>query len=124
MGRFYALERRLREEDTSAARRRVVRQKQARQTLEALKPRSEANQGLPKSPWRQATSSTLGLWRRLTRYLDEGRVELVNNLIEHALQPLVIGRMNYLFAGSRDAAQRAAAFYALLRTCTLHKVNP
>ncbi len=79
---------------------------------------------MPKSPWGQATNYTLGLWKRLTRYLDEGRVELDNNLIENALRPLVIGRKNYLFAGSHDAAQRAAVVYSLLGTCKLHGVNP
>ncbi len=122
--RLYAIERRLREEGASAERLREVRQEEARPVLEALKPWLEANGGLPKSPWGQATNYTLGLWKRLSRYLDEGRVELDNNLIENALRPLVIGRKNYLFAGSHDAAQRAAVVYSLLGTCKLHGVNP
>ncbi len=79
---------------------------------------------MPKSPWGQATHYMLGLWPRLTRYLEEGRVELDNNLIENALRPLALGRKNYLFAGSHDAALRAAMLYSLLGTCKLHGVNP
>ena len=56
--------------------------------------------------------------------MDEGRVELDNNLVENAVRPLAIGRKNYLFAGSHDAAQRAAVLYSLLGTCKLHAVNP
>ena len=51
-------------------------------------------------------------------------MELDNNLIENALRPLAIGRKNYLFAGSHDAAQRAAVVYWLLGTCKLQGVNP
>ncbi len=116
---LYAIERRLREEGASAERRRDVRQQEARPVLEKLKPWLEANGGSPKSPWGQATNYTLGLWTRLSRYLDEGRVELDNNLIENALRPLAIGCKNYLFAGSHDAAQRAAVVYSLLGTCKL-----
>ena len=123
-GRVYTVERTLREEGADAARRRAVRQENARPVLEALKPWLEANRGLPKSPWGKATAYTLGLWPRLIRYLEEGRVELDNNLIENALRPLALGRKNYLFAGSHDAAQRAAVVYSLLGTCKLHGVNP
>ena len=124
LGRVYKVERDLREEGADAARRRAVRQEKAAPVLNALKPWLEANRGLPKSPWGKATEYTLGLWPRLIRYLEEGRVELDNNLIENTLRPLALGRKNYLFAGSHDTAQRAAVIYSLLGTCKLHGVNP
>ena len=65
----------------------------------------------------------LGGGRGLIRYLDEGRVELDNNLMENAVRPLALGRKNYLFAGSHAAAQRAAVVYSLLGTCKLHGIN-
>ena len=122
--KLYAIERKLRESGADAEQRREMRQKKARPVLEKLKPWLEANKGLPKSPWGQATNYALGLWPRLIRYVDEGRVELDNNLVENAVRPLAIGRKNYLFAGSHDAAQRAAVLYSLLGTCKLHAVNP
>ncbi len=122
--RLYTIERPLRERGTSPAQRRTVRQEKAAPILKALKPWLEAHRGLPKSPWGQATHYMLGLWPRLTRYLEEGWVELDNNVIENALRPLALGRKNYLFAGSHDAAQRAAVVYSLLGTCKLHGVNP
>ena len=121
--KLYAIERRLRETGADAEQRREMRQEKARPVLEKLKPWLEANMGLPKSPWGKATKYSLGLWPRLIRYLDEGRVEIDNNLVENTVRPLAIGRRNYLFAGSHDAAQRAAVVYSLLGTCKLHGVN-
>jgi transposase len=47
-----------------------------------------------------------------------------NNLVENAIRPIAVGRKNYLFAGSHEAAQRAAMIYSLLATCKLHGINP
>ena len=50
-------------------------------------------------------------WAALTRYLDDGRLEISNNAAENAIRPLAIGRKNWLFAGSDAGGERAAAFY-------------
>ncbi len=54
----------------------------------------------------------------------DGRLEIDNNLVENSIRPIAIGRKNYLFAGSHDAAQRAAMIYSLLGTCKLKGVEP
>ena len=51
-------------------------------------------------------------------------MEIDNNLVENAIRPLALERKNYLFAGSHDAAQRAAVIHFLLGTCKLHGVKP
>ena len=61
-------------------------------------------------------------WQKLTRFLDDVEVEIDTNLVENRVRPIAIGRKNYLFAGSHEAAQRAAIIYSLLNTCTLHGV--
>ena len=48
----------------------------------------------------------------------------IDNLVENTIHPVAIGRKNYLFAGSHDAAQRAARVYSLFATCRLHQINP
>ena len=53
-------------------------------------------------------------------YLEESSVEVAKNLIEYAIRPSALGRVNCLFVGSHDAAQRAAEIYLLLGTCKLH----
>ena len=79
---------------------------------------------LPKSSIGQAITYTLGLWNRLTRYIDNGQVEIDNNLIENSIRPVAIGRKNYLFAGSHEAAQQAAIIYSFLGTCKINNIEP
>ena len=118
---LYAIERQLREQQATAAVRCHIRQKKARPILEALE---QAIAGLPRSQWGKAVRYSLKRWEKLTRYVDNGEVEIDNNGVENALRPLALGRKNYLFAGSHDAAQRAAVFYSLFGTCLLHEFDP
>ena len=53
-------------------------------------------------------------------YTRDARLHIDNNGVENAIRPVAVGRKNYLFAGSHDAAQRAAMVYSLLATCKLH----
>ena len=57
-------------------------------------------------------------------YTTDGKLNIDNNPVERAIRPVAIGRKNYLFAGSHEAAQRNAMLYSLLGTCKLHGVNP
>jgi transposase len=72
----------------------------------------------------KAINYTVGMWPRLERYMTDGRFEIDNNLIENAIRPIAIGRKNYMFAGSHDAAKRAALVYSLVTTARYHDVNP
>jgi hypothetical protein len=79
---------------------------------------------LPKSAIGTAIAYTLTLWPRLIRYIDQGRFYIDNNLIENSIRPVALGRKNYLFAGSHEAAQQAAVIYSLLGTCKINNVEP
>lgn len=61
---------------------------------------------------------------RLRHYLDDGRVEIDNNLIENKIRPLALGRKNYLFAGSHAGAERAAMMYSFFASCIANDINP
>ena len=88
--------------------------------------------------WLQATVTTLSRksqlalairyalshWVALTRYLDDGRLEIDNNAAERALRAVALGRKNWLFAGSDDGGERAAAIYSLLGTAKLNGIEP
>lgn len=124
IGELYDIERRLREEEASPEERARRRQEMAMPVLDALKAFLTNNPGLPKSPWGKAVAYTLTRWDKLTRYVHNGRLEIDNNLVENAIRPIALGRKNYLFAGSHDAAQRSAVIYSLLATCKKHSVNP
>lgn len=123
IGRLYDVERVLRERDASAEERWSMRQKHALPVLERLKTYLEAERGLPQSPFGKAVAYALERWDKLVRYTDDGRIEIDNNLVENAIRPIALGRKNYLFAGSHDAAQRAAVIYSLLATCKSCDVN-
>ena len=60
----------------------------------------------------------------LVRYLDDARLEIDNNIAEHAIRTVALGRKNFLFAGADVGGERAAAFYSLVGTCKLNGVNP
>jgi hypothetical protein len=63
-------------------------------------------------------------WDALTRYADDGRIEIDNNSAERSIRPLVLGRRNYLFAGSDRGGESAANIYSLIATCLLNGVEP
>ena len=120
--RLYAIERNLRH--APADHRCQVRQQRAKPILDALEKWLRKNPGLPKSRWGRAVRYSLKRWEKLTRYVDNGEVEIDNNLVENAIRPLALGRKNSLFSGSHGAAQRHAVVYSLLGTCLMHDVNP
>ena len=84
----------------------------------------EISKVLPKSPIGTAIKYTLERFDKLEAYLEDGRLQIDNNAVERALRPVAIGRKNYLFAGSHQAASRAATFYSLLGTCKVQGIDP
>jgi hypothetical protein len=77
-----------------------------------------------KSPLAGAIQYTLARWAALTRYTDDGRIEIDNNAAERAIRALVLGRRNYLFAGSDAGGETAARLYTLIGTCRLNDIDP
>lgn len=79
---------------------------------------------LPKSRTGKAIEYTFSLLPRLSRYVNDGRVNIDNNLIENVIRPLALGRKNYLFCGNDASAYRAAIVYSLIGTCKSAGVDP
>lgn len=77
-----------------------------------------------KSDLARAIGYTLSRWTALTRYCDDGRIEIDNNAAERALRAVALGRKNFLFAGSDAGGERAAAFYSLIGTAKLCGLDP
>lgn len=105
-----------------------LRQRWARPMVAAAKTwlteQAENPKVLPQSSFGKALDYTLKRFPYLERYLDDGRVEIDNNLVENQIRPIAIGRKNYLFAGSEKAAQNAGNLYSLLAAAKLHGLNP
>jgi transposase len=77
----------------------------------------------PKSPIGKAIQYCLNRWHELTRFLHDGRIEMSNNLVENCIRPLAIGRKNWMFAGSPEAARKMAILLTIIGTCKLLGVN-
>lgn len=84
----------------------------------------QACQVLPKSPIGKAITYSLSRWEKLSLYTTDAILRIDNNLVENAIRPVVLGRKNYMFAGSHEAAQRSAMIYSLFATCRMHQINP
>ena len=78
----------------------------------------------PKSPLGKALTYLHNQWPNLKTIFLDGRLLVDNNLIENIIRPLALGRKNYLFAGSHEAAQRMAMIYSFMATCKAKGVNP
>jgi hypothetical protein len=78
----------------------------------------------PKNLLRKAINYTLNQWDALKKYTEDPRLSIDNNLSERVLRQVVIGRKNYLFAGSETGARRAATIYSLVESCRLNGIDP
>jgi Transposase IS66 family/IS66 C-terminal element len=106
--------------------RQGLRQVQALPILEKMQASLQEQRAgaLPKSPLGTAIGYALRNWVALTRYAEDGRLKIDNNGAEQALRPIVLGRKNWLFAGSEAAAHRTAILCSLVQTCKHLQINP
>jgi len=121
---LYAIEKTIR--GKSAVERRAVRQEQSKPL--ALELKSWFEQQLAhvsgKSSIAEAVRYGLNHWDGLTRFLDDGRVELDTNIVERGIRPIVLNRKNALFAGHDQGAENWACIASLIETCKLSGVDP
>ena len=125
---LYQIEARLRERKAGPALRQAVRAHQSRPIVERLRKAlllfKSSRRHLPQSLLGQATDYALGQWPTLEVYLEDGRVEIDNNLVENAIRPTALGKKNWLFVGEAGAGQRSAILYTLIETCRRRKLDP
>jgi len=106
--------------------RRTIRQSRARPLLDDLRKWLEKTlRSLSaKSETAAAIRYALSRWRALTRYTDDGLLEIDNSAAERALRVVALGRKNFLFAGSDCGGERAAAMYSLIGSAKLNGLDP
>lgn len=124
IGKVYAVEARIR--GTSAEHRLEIRQAESRALMITLKETLEDTLALvsKKSKLAQAIRYALGHWRGLTRFLDDGRIEVDNNTVERSIRPVALGRRNFLFAGNDGGAETWAVLGSLLQSARLNGLDP
>lgn len=124
IGALYAIEAEIRGQPPDE--RRAIRQARAGPLLNELQAWMTATYAVAskKSALAGAIQYALSRWVALTRYRDDGRLEIDNNAAERSLRVVALGRKNYLFAGSDNGGDRAAAIYTLIGTAKLNGLNP
>ena len=124
IGVLYDIEGRIR--GMRADERRTLRQQHARPVIDDLK--TWITDTLPTLPQKQklaeAMRYALARWEALGVYIDDGRVEIDNNIAERAMRPIGIGRKNWLFAGSDEGGERIANILTIIETAKMNGHNP
>ena len=121
---LYAIEKEIR--GRSADERRAVRLEKTRPLLAELEPwlRQKLTLISQKSKLAEATRYALSRWVGLTRFIDDGRIEIDSNVVERSIRPIALNRKNALFAGSDGGGEHWAIIASLVETCKLCGVDP
>jgi hypothetical protein len=121
---LYAIEVAIRGQPAQA--RQVARRIRSLTLVQTMKVWLEAqlNRVPPKGALADAIRYALARWGALSRFLDDGRIELDNNIVERAIRPIALGHKNHLFAGSDGGAARWAVIASLVATAKLNDVEP
>jgi transposase len=125
---LYAVEAALRQQRAGPRLRAALRSSHSRpvvQRLERALVRLKAShRHLPQSLLGQAIGYALGQWPTLSLYLDNGRLEIDNNLVENAIRTTAVGKKNWLFVGEAGAGQRGAIIYTVIESCRRRNIDP
>ena len=121
---LYAIETMIR--GTSPDERRRVRQDKSKPLVVAFKAWLEQQLARVSAKATIAEEIRYGLnhWDGLTRFLDDGRIELDTNIVERGIRPIVLNRKNALFAGHDSGAESWACVASLIGSCKLNNVDP
>lgn len=124
--RLYDIERKAREQQLDAGQLLELRQTESVPLLELLGTwmKEAYMKSLPKSAIGKALGYSIQRWPELMLYATNPKLNIDNNPVENSIRPVAIGRKNYLFAGSHEAAARSAMLYSLMGTCKLQGINP
>ena len=126
ISRLYEIERAATKKNVDARARQSLRMEHAVPLLTDLKEwlDTERDNVLPKSVIGKAFTYTLNQWAALNRYVEDGELNIDNNISERTVKPIAIGRKNWLFVGSEPAGHRAAILMSLIASCKSNFVEP
>jgi transposase len=105
---------------------RLLREHISRPILDDWKVWLEAHkeEHTPKSPMGRAIRYTLNQWKFVTRFLNDPKVRLDNNISEAALRIIALGRDNFRWVGHDESGHNLAILQSIIATCVANKVNP
>jgi transposase len=128
IGHLYRIERKLRDNRSRPQLRAAVRAHQGRPIYQrlhrALTRLKIKRRYLPRSGMGLALEYALNNWTLLGVYLEDGRIEIDNNLVENAIRPTALGKKNWLFIGEAEAGNRSAILYTIVECCRRRGLDP
>lgn len=125
---LYRIESRLREQQAGPALRQAVRASQSRPVVERIKKACtrlvQSKRFLPQDALSRAMAYAIAQMPGLEVYLEDGRIEIDNNLVENAIRPTALGKKNWLFIGEAQAGDRSAIIYTVIESCRRRSIDP
>jgi IS1 family transposase len=123
---LFMIEREALEKELTPDERLILRKKKSQVILDRMNQwcKDTYKMVTPTSTLGKAISYMLNQWEKLTYFMKDGRVELSTNWIENEIRPFVIGRKNFLFAGSKIGGERLATIYTVIATAKQYELNP
>jgi len=121
---LFGIDAQAREQDLNHAARHALRLEWAPPLVGIIRGEVEVARdvSLPSSALGKAANYTLSLWRKLTRFLEYPELELSNNLAEHSMRPVALGRKNWIHVGSQQAGPKVAAILSIVESCRRLKI--
>ena len=126
IGKLYAIESKARRENMNAAQRHQLRQEKSVIVLEKIRAWLDKYQSkvLPSSLLGKAIQYANNQWPTLTTFMEDGEIEIDNNIAENAIRPFVVGRKGWLFSGSPAGAEASATMYTLVESAKANGLEP
>jgi transposase len=125
---LYRIEAGLREQRSGPRLREATRAQQSLPLVARIKKAlvvlKASHRHLPQSLVGQAINYTLSQWETLEHFLQDGRLEIDNNLVENAIRPTALGKKNWLFFGAAQAGERSAIIYTIIESCRRRQIDP
>ena len=124
IAQLYAIEDEVRGD--TADQRRQIRAERSRTLIDDLRHYLQAKnrQVSANSKLGEAIRYALTRWDGLSRFLDDGRIDLDSNTVERSIRPLALNRKNALFAGSDEGGDNWAVIATLIENCKISGINP
>jgi transposase len=125
---LYRIERELQNARAQPESRKEIRQLESRPLMDslaqALREKAAETGCLPQSLTGKAITYALNQWDRLQEYINNGKIEIDNNLVENKIRPTKLGAKNWLFFGSAEAGHRSAVIFSLITSCQNFGIDP
>ncbi|HHJ19495.1 MAG TPA: IS66 family transposase [Gammaproteobacteria bacterium] len=124
--KLYRLEKYARKNGLSPEEIYSIRQKEAKPILDDFEKwlARKKLQTPPKGLLGKAITYTLNQWHRLKGYVEDGILDIDNNMAENSIRPFVVGRKNWLFSGTPEGAEASALLYSLIETAKANRLEP